>query len=228
MAKSPNMKYFKLVGKQYVFTGNSLEIFVNRKFEAAGFLWMGETVKTIGVFDMLINGSIESGLMLPSVVEIVPDEISDVNIGGQEFVKLTLEKGSVFLTDNTYVEYGNIAEILFGEFNMRGRYPKFIEYEDTGFIWESIGSVTGVHYATSQSIFEMMAAYSARDKDDISIQYRHTSRKKPPKYIGYFDVTNLAESMSGRLNGAYAREGLNACLANASDTVSPMEEVLRT
>ena len=225
---SVNMKFFKLQDKKYIFTGDKLEILINRKYENSGFLWLGRTVKTIGVFDMTINGSIESGLFIPTVVEIVPDDIVEISDDGQSYLKLTLEKGSVFLTDNTYVEYGGIAEILFGLFVMHGNYPKFITYKDTGFIWGMIGSIVGVHYATSQSIFEMIAAYSARDYSNNSIQYRHTTMKKPPRFVGFSTDTTLAESFTGRLNGAYAKEGLNACLANANDRLSPGEEMLRT
>jgi len=225
---SINMKFFKLQGNKYFFTGNKLEIFINRKYENHGYLWLGRTVKTIGVFDMIINDSIESGLFIPTVVEIDPDDIVEVNKDGQNFFKLTLEKGSVFLTDNTYVEYGGIAEILFGLFVMHGNYPNFITYKDTGFLWGRISNIAGVHYATSQSIFEMIAAYSARDHSNNGVQYRHTTMKKPPRFVGFSTDTTLAESFTGRLNGAYAKEGLNACLANASDRLSPGEEMLRT
>jgi hypothetical protein len=225
---NPAMKFFSKKGNSYIFTGDLLEIFINKKYEAEGYLWIGSKVKTIGVFEMLVNGSIELGLMLPSIIEICPDEVGTINRNGTEVVHLTLHKGSVFSTDSKFVEYGGIAEILFSEFVMRGKYPSFLKYDEIGFIWGSIGNITGVNYSSTQSIFEMMAAYMSRSKKDLSVPYRLTDRSQPPVYIGYFNVANLSESFSGRLNGAYARDGLNACLANASSTISPMEEALRT
>lgn len=224
-----NSKYFTTVKNKKIFNGKKLEIFIPLRYEMHDGLIVEDTVKTIGFFDMTINGSIKSGFKLAALVEICPSEIEQVTKGSTSYLKLTLYKGDVFLNDLNYVRSSSLAYTLFYEMSYSGNYPEFIKYQDTVTIYDYIADTTGMTFNANHAIFEMMMSQQARDKDDISQLYRLTAMTKAAKLMGLHSIAQLATSVTGKINGSYMRQGLASSLAGEASTKnSDVEDLLRS
>jgi hypothetical protein len=220
-------KYFKRVKDTVYFEGEKLEIFIPTRYEGHGCLDMTDTVRTLAIFDMKINGSIDLGYMLPAKVTIEPTDIEIVMKDGNRYAKLTLTKGDAFLKNTTVVRDTQLAYIIFYEMVYGGRTPNFIDYDQTAFIFDVVTEVTGVRFPTDHAVFEMMSAMLHRSQDDISLQYRLTDMKKPARNIPLSLVSHAALSTTSKIVGAYMDNGIDASLVNASDIPSEIEDLLR-
>ena len=184
-------------------------------------------VSTLAIFDMVINGSIESGYLLPATITIIPTDIEYTQWNGSRHVKLTLTKGDVFMKTTSVMRDTGMTYVIFYEFIYGGKTPKFMTYEDNVFIFDVMEEVTGINFRTSHSIFEMLTAMLTRDQDIVSLQYRLTDMKKPPRTIPLSMVSHAALSATGKIVGSYMELGIDSALVNQSENNNSIEDLLR-
>lgn len=222
-------KFFVKKGKSLIFDGDTLEVFIPDRYNIHGYLHVEDTIKTIGFFDMIINGKYKTGYKLGASIEIIPSSIDMVTKGTRQFVKANLKKGDVFIKDLTYIENTTIAYVLFYEMAYSGNYPDFMSYKDTCNIYDYIANATGVKFAACHTIFELISAQLFRANGDISTMYRNTDMTKKPTVMGLHSIAQVATSVTGKINGAYTRQGLESSIANEADpSNSDIEDLLRS
>lgn len=226
---SQTMNYFKVQGTTLVFTGKQLEVFVPKRYEMHNALTVTDTVKTVGFFDMVINGTIETGMQWAAMITMKPSTMETVQLGKESFLKLTFVQGDTFLTDTRYVRSTRIAYVLFYEMGYGGHIPKFVMNGKTGTIYDYISHVTGLYFNANHAILEMIESQLERDVNDISKLWRLTNRSKKPTRLGLQAVAQLTQSTTGKLSGSYIKQGLESALAHSQDAtiISDIEETLR-
>ncbi len=220
--------YFTKRGKSVIFTGTTLEIFIPMRYEIHGFLEVGATMKTIGFFDMVINGSIKTGYMLAAIIEIAHSKIETITVGGEQFYKLTLNKGDAFLMDTSYVQIGRVGYALFYEMTNSGHYQEFMSYERCATIYDYIARISGTTFNTNHAVFEMVHAQLFRDSKDIGKLFRNTPMTKEPARLGLRAIAQVATSVTGKISGSYAKQGVESAIANGGDGNSDIEDLLRS
>jgi hypothetical protein len=220
-------KYFTLQGNSLVFTGDTLEVFVPDRYSMHGYLDISGSIKTIGVFDMLINGSIPAGYLLAGQIEIMSSNIEYKTVGTDRFVKATLHKNDIFIRDINVVRDVKISYVLFYEIYTGGHYPEFLTYERCATLFDSIAEVTGDSFRNNHMIFEMLVSMLHRDRDNLQVMYRNTDRTKPPIRIPMRMTAHVAQSTTGKIIGSYMKDGMDSALVNAADFNSDVEDLLR-
>ena len=220
-------KYFKEVKDSIIFTGDTLEVYLPERFEQHGCLSIGDEVSSLAIFDMLINGEIKSGLLLPAKIILRPSDVSTVTRNGDKFFKLEFVKNDVFIKNVNIVQDAQLAYIIFYEMINGGRVPDFMTYEMTATIFDAVIEVAGVKFPTDHVVFEMMTAMLHRDQHNISLQYRLADTSKPPMNIPMMLVSLAAMSTTARVVGSYMDDGIDSSLVNASDNNSDIEDLLR-
>ena len=206
-----------------------MEIFIPERYGVHDFLQVDDSIITIGFFDMLINGKIKTGYRIAALVEIIPSETETVLIENRSFIKATLNKGDIFLKDTKYVQLPKIGYVLFYEMANSGNYPLYMTYEESSTVYDYIAKICGATFHTNHAIFEMVSSHLFRSSKDIRIPYRNTTMSSEPKKLGLHAIALLAESATGKIIGAYSRQGVEAALANgAPETNSQIEDILRT
>lgn len=219
-------KYFTRDGDSIIFIGNTLEIMIPMRYESIGVLEMGESIKTLALFDMLLDGT-QVGYFLPAKISITPHAIETVMKDGVRFLKATLIKHNVFIANTKIVADQQLAYLIFYELIYSGHTPRFINYDNNGFIFDVVSKVTGIQFPTDHVVFEMMTAMLHRSSDDLNVLYRHTDMKKPPRIIPLRMVSHAALSTTSKIVGSYDEDGIDAALVNASDVPSDIEDLLR-
>lgn len=221
-------KYFKFDEKQgtVLFIGDTLEILIPERYERYGCLQIEEFVMTMGIFDMIINGTQETGMFLPAMIRIEPSETEKVNIGATTMYKLTLKKGDVFMHMEV-VKDGKLAYVIFDNFISLAKQPKFFDYRLMAFIFDVVVRITGIRFHVDHAVFEMIFAYLCRDPDNPGVQYRYTSMTKDPLFLSLKHAARMAESTTSKLLGAYFEDSLDSALINEADRSNEVEELLR-
>jgi len=221
-------KYFKIDKTDAViFIGNKLEIHIPKRYENHGCVEIGEEVKTLAIFDMIINDSVDTGYFLPAHICIIPTNIETVNINNKTYFKLTLYKGDVFIKNINVVKNPQLAFVMFYEFIFLGNMPKFIDYNKSAFIFDKVKDICGINFRSNKVVFEIMSAHLYRTENDLTQPYRLTDMKNEPVNIPLRAVTHAATSTSSKLIGSYYSSAINSALVNQANESSQVEDLLR-
>lgn len=220
-------KYFKKKGNSLIFIGDTLEIFIPYRYENHGFLDIGNTITTLGIFDMVINGNIKAGYLLAAKMEIMPTDVETTTIKTNKFAKLILNTNDVFMVDDSIVQDAKISYVLFYEMFHSGHYPEFMNYEDVALLFDYAGKATGDGFNTDHMIIEMITSVLHRKNGDLNTLYRNTDMKEQPMTIPMRLISQVAQSTTAKILGSYMNDGLEAAIVNASDVPSDVEDLLR-
>lgn len=221
------VQYFKKIKDSIIFVGKSLEVRIPRRYENYDMLIIENKIKCLGIFEMIINGNINKGLLLPAIIEMDPSESYNTNIDEVDYLVLKFVNGDKFMTKTTILKQAHIAYSMFVEFISLGNLPKFLSYNDTAFLFDKASKVCGVNLNVNHSVFEMIYAHLFRDKDDLAIRYRHTDMKKPPEFIELRSVAYGTDSTTAKIVGSYLSDGINAALVNQSEQRHDLEDIVR-
>lgn len=209
------------------FTGTSMTVKVSKRFETYGMLSVTETVHTLAIFEIQIDGGEPKGFFLPATIEMVPSDVVYVTEDGRDFALLTFKKGDLFMKSNRVVKRPYLAYVIFTEFVEKGYIPSFINYEQRAFLFDIVQEITGSSIPAEHAVFELIFAHLNRDEDNVQIPYRLTDMKKPPVQLGLKDVAHATTSTTAKLSGGYLADSLTVALLNNNENTSPIEELLR-
>jgi|BioPla2DNA2_1021312.scaffolds.fasta_scaffold97474_2 hypothetical protein len=220
-------RYLKIKSdKSAVFTGNEAIATISRRYENYKLLFVADTVRTLGIFDLEIDGH-KVGFMLPASIDMCPSKVEDIKIDDENYVKCTFNKGDTFMVDTRVVQSANLAYTIFAEFVEKGKMPKFMKYEDYAFIFDTVQDVTGIKIPANHVTFEIIYAFLSRKHDDYTVQYRHTDMKKPNMFLRLSDTAHASFSVTSKLVSSYLSDGINAAIVNEAENESKLEELLR-
>ena len=214
--------------KEMIFTGDSLVVIVPKRYEVYNYLTIAETVKTLGVLDMIIDDKYHAGLLMLANIEIEPDDIAQIVIGELQYVTLTLSKGSRFICNTERIADGNIVYSIWREFINGGKLLYNIDYETLSTLFDQAKSMCDANLNVDHVIFEVIYSHLARDPENLSIQYRHTDMNNDFKLIPLTSVGYSTSSTTSRLLGSYFGNALNASLIQEVNVETPFENLLRS
>lgn len=210
-----------------IFEGDLCEAYVPKRYgDNYGALVIRESVKTLGVFDVIVDGVL-TGLFIPSHVEMYPSQIEEITMDGETYVKLSFHKGDVFLKSLTVVKAPLASFPVYKEMITLGKTMKSIPYEEFPFIFHRLMKVSGINFRVNRALFEVIGAQVTRSLADITIPYRNTDMKGEYQQIPLNDVSHAATSTTSRMVGAWFKDGINAALVHPNDVSSSIEDVLR-
>ena len=220
-------QYFKTVKGRVLFIGDTLEIFIPTRYEMHGCLEIGDTVTTLGIFDLVINGKIKYGFELPAKLSIEHSHIEMVMRNGTRFVKLTLRTNDVFMSSTNVVKDESLAYVVFYELVYGGKHPEYMGYEGMATIFNTVMDVTGIRFPTDKATIELFPSALYRDAEDLNTPYRLSKGSGAPTVLPLSLVSHAASSTTARIVGSYHDDGVDASLVNAATTQSEIEDLLR-
>jgi len=210
-----------------IFTGDRCEVDILQKLEETYHcVSIRDTVTTIGVFDMMVDG-IQSGMFLIGRIEMCPSEVERVMVDDTPYIRLIFKKGDTFMKTTSIVVEEKLAFYVWLEFIKFAHTLKAMTYEDQAAIFDKIRSSAGITFPVDHSVYEALFAHLSRDKNDFTVPYRNTNMKEEFRRIQLSDVAHAARSTSSRIIGAYNKDGINAALDNPNDANSQIEDLLR-
>ena len=210
-----------------IFTGDKCVVTILQKFENYECLKVADSVTTLGVFDMDVDG-IESGCFLVARVEMFPSEVDNVVIDNKPYVQLTFKKGDVFMKTTKFIVEEKLAFYIWLEYIKYGNTLKAMTYQDQAFIFDKIRQTSGITFPVDHVVYESIFSYLSRSANDPNVQYRNSGLKGDFMRIQLNDVAHAARSTQARIVGAYMKDGINAALDNPNTMNSPIEDLLRT
>lgn len=223
-------QFFKVNKKDQTcaFTGDSLKIKIPNRYANYNLLTVEQTVSTLAIFEMVINEKHSLGYLLPVVINIAPSSVDREVIDGEEFTVLNLIEGDLFMTNTELIKVPAIAYAMFTEFVTLGHLPSFLTYEDCATLFSKTEKYCGVNLKVPSVIFEMIFSHLFRDSDDLTVPYRLTEMKKPPKFVELRSVSFGPPTTLGKIVGSYAQDGVNSAIVHPAEQNTELEDILRS
>lgn len=221
-------EFFKRVNNQVIFTGDRLEVRIPRRYENYDMLVIADDVKTLAIFELIINDELRTGCMLPAIINMEPSDTYLSTVDGQDVAVLVFTKGDVFMSNTAVIRNPNIAYVMFVEFVSLGNMPKFLDYNDTAFIFDKASEICGVNFPVNHAVFEMIYAHLCRNPRQVTQYYRHTDMSEPHEFIRLRSVSYGPDSTTARMLGSYFNDAVDASLVHPSENRSELEDLLRS
>lgn len=209
-----------------IFTGDTCIVRILEKFEGLGCLQITDTVKTIGIFDMEVDG-VTSGMLLAANVEMVPSEVTAVEIDGIRYVQCIFRKGDVFLKTTETVVEEKVAFYVWLMYVKYGQMLKAMTYSDQAVFIDKVCATCGISFPVDHVVYEVIFAHLTRAIDDFTVLYRNTDMRGDFRRINLNEVAHASRSTTARIIGSYFKEGINSALTKPSTSSSMIEDVLR-
>lgn len=220
-------RFFELDKGKLRFIGDQLEFHVPRRYEKYGFLDIRDTVDTLGVGRLIIDGKYSTNLALLNVIRIIHSDLEEIVVNNVPYLVVHLRKGDIFLQDVNLIKNPQTVYALWVEFIAYGRPLYTFEHFEMVRLFDHILELTGITLGVDRSLYELLLAYLYRDSDSLFVQYRYTDMKNPPKLIPIRSVRYAPDTTTARLAGSYFKEGEVASLLRDQTQNSPFEDLYR-
>jgi hypothetical protein len=213
--------------KEMVFTSTSLKVIIPQRYSVYNLLDISDTVTTLGVVDLIIDETFQAGLLLLTTIEMEPDDVSTIMVGDLQYVVVTLSQGSRFICNTERIADSTIVYALWMEFITRGKLIYNIGYDALATLFDQAGPMCDANLGVDHVLFECIYAHLTRSSENLAVQYRHTDRTEPFKFIELRNVGYATTSTTSRLMGSYFSSALNSSLIQTNTEQSDVESLLR-
>ena len=206
-----------------------------KRFLERDMAYIGDTVRTTGVFMMATDGH-RCLFSVCAFVELVPDSISYFNYQGVDYVDLGFDPGSKLFRSLDTVQYNVLVYRIYKEFISNGNVPFFMEQtdklDDVSAVLDTARDYAGTNIGSQRAVTELITSLSARNPDDLVEYFRQlppeVQARTRPNFIGLTSAPYGATNTLSRLAGSYFDQGLTAAIVYPSNKVSEQERLVRT
>lgn len=214
----------------YVTGKNNIRVYVPCRYEIHGILSVGNKVNCLGIFEAEVDGEkIPYYFRLPAMMSMHPSGVSKVRLHGDiPYYRFDFRPGDIFMESMTIIKQDFILFAMFIEFIRMGNVPPFMTYDDFSTMFDSAQVTCGATLQVPHAILEIIIAFCARDRDNLTVKYRHTDMKKPLVFLALKDTTHIRDTTTPKLMGSHLMNGINNALVNQSTQRSELEDILRS
>lgn len=209
------------------------KIYIPARFSEQQMAFLGTETSISGIFAITVNDTHYGTSLANAMMRIEPTITNYIKVEDEDYIEFIFEAGSVVISNINLLQSSVFVYRIYSEIIAKGHIPWFINYEDLGRIFESAPHHAGVAVGANFAIIEMIVSAISRSREDRTKFYRHVIKneaelaKLTPAFIPLRSVTYGASNTTAKLVGAYWEEGLTSALVNPSDTVEPIEGLLR-
>jgi len=218
------------VGKNVTTTGNLRIIFPTR-YLSRDLCQVGKEVNTLAVVALLDDDDNYAVIRSCVFIKFTPSDMSDIVIGGKDYIQLTFEPGSVVTESlNLLKRAGHVSDIIV-EFLFNGNVPWYIGMDELNQMLAEAYSVTGSGLANNKDAIETIISVISRNPLKPTESYRDYlasgGKTLKPIYISLTNVPLGVKSTISKITGSYLNLGILSSLVVKEDTPIKLDKILR-
>lgn len=214
--------------KEMVFTGDSLVVYIPKRYEVYNLLTISDTVTCLAVVDLVINDTYRAGLLMLTTIEMEPEDVAQIVVDDLQYYAVTLNQGSRFICNTERIADSSIVYALWMEFITRGKLIYNIDYTTLSTLFDQSRSMCDTNINVDHVIFEVIYSHLCRSPENRTLQHRYTTMQQDFDLIALRDVGYATTSTTSRLMGSYFSSGLNSSLITTSTEHNSVEDLLRS
>lgn len=208
-------------------------IYIPQRYVNKGLAGIGETIWSVGIFTITLDSGYYGVMLLPVGVVMQPTEVRQVKIDDVVYYNCRFESGSTVMESHLVEKTDDYIGGLFGEFIIGANIPHGFNLLDLIKLFSLAEKYTGFQVGSNHQVYETIVNIMARDKDDLSKQYRYRFHQlsdvesQPPYIVGLRNAAITATNTTAKLVGSYFDDGTVAALINPTTRLEGVEEILR-
>ena len=217
-----------------VTTKTGCRIFIPKRFIERDVAKVGSENYSIGFFPMLTP---DNRFMLFNAIAFIylnPSEFSTAFIDGEEFIDFKFEPGSIVIKSLDLVQKDTLVYSEFNEFISSGNIPWYINYDDSGTLFDTATTIAGTSIGQNPEQIEILIASISRQPQNRMLYFRtmvktlEDAQRMIPARVPLKSVSYSATNTTNKLAGAYFDEGVRSALLNPTTRPDKVGTVLRT
>ncbi|WP_107333895.1 hypothetical protein [Klebsiella pneumoniae] len=214
-------------------TTTGCRIVIQESFRAKQLISMGKRIMIIGFFAICSEAGDFAVATTPSMMEITPTEIRQLEYGGRSYYDFYFRPGSTVVKSIDLVKDNGLLYYLFEEILARGRIPFFYNYITLGSFFAETEEYTGTKLVATPTIGEMIIAQLARIESNRKVPLREhihsysELRTTPFTWIPLRNVVDGSSDTTAKISGSYTGDGLDSAIVNPNEVTQPIERLLR-
>lgn len=227
------MSTLKSLPNGRVMTTTGCKIHVPESFRGHDLMTMGAEISVLGYFVILLDDGRAARNMTPSMFRMRPATVQLVEVAGKSYYELTFAKGTSVIESREIFIDDIIIFSIFDEILASGRIPWYYDYDDMGRIFKNLPKYTKRQLVPTISIGEMFIAQTCRLVSDRTVPLRMEAGKgnklkHPYEFVALRNVQFGANDTLSKIAGARAQtDGFDGAIVNPTESVKPMESLLR-
>lgn len=214
-------------------TTTGCRIVIQESFRAKQLISMGKRIMIIGFFAICNEAGEYAVSTTPSMMEIAPAEIRQLEYQGRSYYDFHFTPGSTVIKNLNLVKDNTLLYYLFEEILARGRIPFFYNYISLSGFFEETKKYTGTQLVATPTIGEMIIAQIARLSHDRKVPLReklfsyNELKTTPFTWIPLRNVIDGSSDTTAKISGSYTGDGLDSAIVNPNEVTQPIERLLR-
>jgi len=216
-----------------VVTTKGCKIIIPARFAEQQLAVLGNEINICGLFAIVVEDRFYGVSSAMAMMRIEPSVTNTIKIEDEDFLEFVFDPGCTVISSTELVKSDAFIYLVYSEIIAKGNVPWYMNYEDMGRLFESAPHHAGVSVGANFAVIEMIMAAISRSEKDRTKYFRHQLAtkqdldKEVPAFIPLRSVTYGASNTTAKLIGAYWEEGLTSALVNPTETVEPIEGLLR-
>lgn len=216
-----------------VVTTKGVKILVPARFAEQQLAVLGNEINICGLFAIVVDDQFYGVSSAMAMMRIEPTVTNTIKIEDEDYLEFVFDPGCTVISSTELVKSDTFIYLVYSEIIAKGNVPWFMNYEDMGRLFESAPHHAGVSVGANFAVIEMIMAAISRSEKDRTKYFRHLINARQdlvnqvPAFIPLRSVTYGASNTTAKLIGAYWEEGLTSALVNPTETVEPIEGLLR-
>lgn len=216
-----------------VITKTGCRIFIPKRYVERGMAEIGSDNYSIGFFPLL---TADNRFMLFNAIAYIylnPSEFSTAYIDGEEFIEFKFEPYSVVIKSLSLVQKDTLVYSVFNEFISSGNIPWYINYDDSGTLFDTATTIAGTSIGQNPEQIEILLASISRQPQNRMAYFRtlvksmEDAKKLQPVRVPLKSVSYSATNTTNKLAGARADEGIRSALLHPTTHPDSIGTILR-
>lgn len=225
--------HLKLQSDGGVYTDVSMRIHIPERYATRHLASIGTETFILGFFALIMDNGDYAVSTTPAMMRITPSSTETIMIGDTSYFEFHFDAGDRVFHSTHLVKNKALTYYIYDEHIAKGRIPWYMNYFDMATMFELAEKHAGL-YLGSRAILNLITSTTARDSKDLKTLYRHVIFKpvdvlnNPPAIVPFRSVIWNTSDTTSKLVGAHFSDSINSALANPSERVERIEELLRT
>lgn len=209
------------------------KVLIPARFVERGLAALEPEVYTVAIFALVMEDKYYATFCATAPMRLTPNEVNNVDIDGVPYIEMQFVKGAVITPNRNLVIRNEIVYFIYNELVAKGNVPWYLSDEDLALLYENAPIFAGVSVGANHAVWEMIVAQILRMPNDKTMYYRHgistpaDRAKIDPTVVPLRSITYGPTNTVARLIGAHFKESVPVALANPTETVEPIEDLLR-
>jgi hypothetical protein len=207
-----------------------LHALIPKRYQNAGLFAIGRRVSSVAIFILSDDNNNYALLKTPITITLEPSVIEDVTLDGVDYIRLTFNKGDLFLADREVIQDSGFVFDMVEDFNVKGKIPLFLTPFDLMDIYSKARKYLNSGVADNSLGIELSIAINARANTDSKIPIRLAKKDlrklkfSDVKYIGLNNVFNGRATNIAKFTGRYFNDSLTSIMLDEDNIEADIEK----